>query len=738
MMKKFFPFLILIFPIALILPSLGMFAFPPGSPYSDLAITHLPNVLFLKHSIATWHQIPLWSDLILSGYPFAADPLSGLWYLPGWLAVVLPEPFGFNLLIVLHLLLGGIGLFIFLRSEQLDELPALLGAFTFELMPKLFAHFASGHITLLFAVMWTPWLLWVEKKKIVSSARKYFFLAGIILGVIVLADVRWIAYAFLVWIAFSFYSARINPLRLDRLLPWIRQILATGLIACLIAAPLVLPLIEFTRLSTRSLLQPADNLMLSLAPAQLLGLFIPQFWGYSEDIVYPGAIAILLFLAVVCLGEARRKSAFWIGVVVAVIIFSLGANIPGSYALARLPGLSLLRVPTRWLFVACLAFSILAAYGADALSRNGYRKLARPNPTIFYVGLSAFILFLAAGVWVISKDLPISFLWSAIFFPVLTVLIVLRVYAKISVGWWFPLIFGLVILDMGSISLSQVSFQDAATVMGMNKQVADFLNQQVGTFRVYSPSYSIPQQVGSLANIQLADGIDPLQLTAYVNFMKEATGVPSEGYSVTLPPFSTGNPLTANQAYLPDAVQLGLLNVRYVTAEYDLASQGLDMVARFGETRIYENKQVKPRAWVQRADMPVGDGIISTPVAMITPNKITLTALGPGLLVLSEINYPDWAVRVDNLNEKIVPVAGILRGVDLPAGKHTVTFTYEPVLLLVGLALAATGWIGMLILVLRTYLKIKKPLFYIQKPTVFEYKKVKFPNFRIDNKGRTR
>ncbi len=463
MIKKLFPFLILICPIALILPFLGQFAFPPGSPYSDLAITHLPNAIYLKQSISTWRQIPLWSDLILSGYPFAADPLSGIWYLPGWLAVVLPEPFGFNLLIVVHLLFGGIGLFLFLRSENLGELPAVLGAFTFELMPKLFAHYASGHITLLFAVMWTPWLLWVEKKKAVSPGRKYNFLAGIILGMIALADVRWVAYAGLVWMAFSFYCARVHLLRIRSLLGWIGQILGAGLIAFLIAAPLVLPLIEYTRLSTRSLLQPADNLMISLAPAQLLGLLIPQFWGYSETMVYPGVITILLLLAVWCLAETRRKTWFWTGVILAAVIFALGANIPGAGLLARLPGFSLLRVPTRWLFIACLSFSILAAYGADELSRKEVYKLARPNPTIFYVGISAFVLFLAAGVLVVSKTLPLPFLWSAIFIPVASLLIILRVYAKIPSGWWFPLIFGLAILDMGTISLSQVSFRDAGT-----------------------------------------------------------------------------------------------------------------------------------------------------------------------------------------------------------------------------------------------------------------------------------
>jgi hypothetical protein len=406
-------------------------------------------------------------------------------------------------------------------------------------------------------------------------------------------------------------------------------------------------------------------------------------------------------VAGVCQGEVRRKSAFWSGVILAVIVFSLGANIPGATLLARLPGFSLLRVPTRWLFIACLSFSILTAYGADALARSGYIQLARPNPAIFYVGISAFILFLGAGVLVVSKSLPIPFLWSAIFIPVTSILILLRVYAKIPAGWWFPLIFGLVLLDMGTISLSEVSFQKAGSVMGINKQAVDFLNQPGKPFRVYSPSYSVPQQLGSLENIELADGIDPLQLSTYVNFMKAATGVPTTGYSVTLPPFSTGNPLTANQAYLPDGHQLGLLNVGFVASEYDLARDGLTLVARFGEKRIYANPQVKPRAWVQPASLPAGEGILSAPAPVISANKITLTADGPGLLVLSEIDYPGWIVRVDNVKASIQPVAGILRGVSLPAGEHVVTFTYEPVPVYVGLALAGMAWLGMLVFVFR-------------------------------------
>ncbi len=700
MKKRIFLILILICPIALILPFLGKFAFPPGSPYSDLVISHTPNALYIRHSISTWKEIPLWSDLILSGYPFAADPLSGLWYLPGWLAIVLPEPFGFNLLIVLHIFFSGIGLFLFLRSENLGELSALLGAFTFELMPKLFAHFASGHITLLFAVSWTPWLLWIEKKKIGSTRRIYHFLTGIILGMIALADVRWVAYASCLWIAFSLYCARKNLTRLG-FLRWIGTKFGEGLIAFLLAAPLLLPLMEYTRLTTRSLLQPADNLMLSLAPAQLLGLFIPQLWGYAETIVYPGVLPFLLLLAVLCLPEARRKANFWIGVILVTILFSLGSNLPGSGWLVMLPGFSLLRIPTRWLFITFMSFSILAAYGVDTLSNNGYRKLARPNPAIFYVGFTAFILFLAAGLLVVSKSLPLPFLWSTIFVPVISILILLRVNSKIPTRWWFTLIFGLAILDMGTISFSQVSFQDAVAVMDSNKEVGNFLNQQAKPFRVYSPSYSVPQQLGSSLNLELADGIDPLQLSDYVDFMRGASGVPSVGYSVTLPPFSTGNPRIDNQAYLPDEKMLGLLNVRYVTAEYELSSENLRPVAIFDQTRIYENIQAKPRAWVQQSDLPAGEGIISEPVPLISANQITLSAAGPGLLVLSEIDYPGWIVRVDNVKANIVRAASILRAVNLPAGRHKITFSYEPVPLYAGLALAASAWLGMLLFALR-------------------------------------
>ncbi|HEX2980540.1 MAG TPA: hypothetical protein VHO48_09775, partial [Anaerolineaceae bacterium] len=88
---------VLALPLVMLLPFLGQFAYPIHSSFSDLAISHYPNAVFLRRSILVYGQIPLWSGSILSGYPFAANPLSGLWYPPGWLALLFPLPFGLNL-----------------------------------------------------------------------------------------------------------------------------------------------------------------------------------------------------------------------------------------------------------------------------------------------------------------------------------------------------------------------------------------------------------------------------------------------------------------------------------------------------------------------------------------------------------------------------------------------------------------------------------------------------------------
>jgi hypothetical protein len=227
-------------------------------------------------------------------------------------------------------------------------------------------------------------------------------------------------------------------------------------------------------------------------------------------------------------------------------------------------------------------------------------------------------------------------------------------------------------------------------------------------FRVYSPSYSIPQQTAALYNLQLADGIDPLQLSAYAKFMDKATGVPATGYSVTLPPFASGDPQKDNEFFIPDARQLGLLNVKYIAAAYNLNSDGLNLIAQFGETRIYENQFVLPRAWVQPTGSQVGSNIQTATIDKYEPDEVEITGQGPGLLVLSEVEYPGWQVWVDGKPGQVVTVAGVLRGVDLPEGPHQINFVFRPWIVYIGIAIFLITWGGIISVTFFACRRVKK------------------------------
>lgn len=67
-------------------------------------------------------------------------------------------------------------------------------------------------------------------------------------------------------------------------------------------------------------------------------------------------------------------------------------------------------------------------------------------------------------------------------------------------------------------------------------------------------------------------------------------------------------------------------------------------------------------------------------LAGYAPEQITLYATSEeaGLLVLNDAFYPGWQATLNGRPVPIYQVDGLFRGVMLPAGNHTVTFTFQP------------------------------------------------------------
>jgi hypothetical protein len=579
-------------------------------------------------------------------------------------------------------------------------LPALAGALAFELFPKSFAHYGAGHVTLLFAVAWTPWLLLVEHLQDYVSVKKVKLLPAVVLGFILLADVRWGLYAGTLWLLYSLHLQTKDGYYWQLLLRWIRTIVSQAAVAALIAAPLLLPLLEYTRLSTRHTMTAEESLILALPPAKLLGLLYPDLAAYAEWTIYPGALALLMLVWSLFHSDLRKRSRFWIWALVVTLLIALGPGIPiigaAMQYIVRLPLLNLLRVPTRAIFIMGLAFAALLAHTLDFLSE--YRKPAgiqkqRFGPGLVLVGITAFGVLLAAGVSVVSAGVPLEFAWGALALTIFCILILLRQSERISGKAWLLILLPLLVLDLGGAGYSQIEFRENENVLAEGNAAAGYLAAQDGLFRIYSPSYSLPQQTAATHGLQLADGVDPMALQTYTQFMDSATGVPRNGYSVTLPPLEGEDVHQVNQNYLPDAHLLGLLNVRYVAAEFPLDVPGLRLYEQFGSTHIYQNEFGLPRAWVQDETESIGVNVKSIDDIRLTPNRIELTAPGPGLLVLSELDYPGWQVSVNGEKAEIQSIMGLLRGVYLTGSENQVIFAFRPVSLYAGLILAATGWI---------------------------------------------
>jgi hypothetical protein len=350
----------------------------------------------------------------------------------------------------------------------------------------------------------------------------------------------------------------------------------------------------------------------------------------------------------------------------------------------------LLRVPSRALFLTGLGVASLAGYGTDAILNK--RQPARVRFLIMALfGICLFAILLFVGIGFIGGEVVGSMFWGTLGLILSAVWIGLGVRNKLPTSLWVGGVLLIAVIDLVVFDLDSFVGKDADQVLAERGAVAQFIANTDGSSRTYSPSYSIPQQTAIHHGIRMADGVDPLQIAVYSQFMDQASGVPRDGYSVTIPYFSSGQPKTDNAAFVPDAEKLGLLNVGYVVSDFELHVEELKFERQLDGAFIYSNTKEGFSAWVQPGGISATDEKKPAEVVNRSPNRLEISATGPGTLIVSEIAYPGWSVLVDGVDEEMVFLDDLLMGVNLEPGPQRVEFIFRPRSVYIGMSLFVGG-----------------------------------------------
>ncbi len=670
--------------VAFILVHINDFFFSQNSEYSDIPITHYPNLLHIQDGIKNDHQIPLWSGLIQSGYPFSANPLSGLAYIWGWIAILFSLPAGINIVFILHLLCGAMGTYLFLREEGRSMVAALFGAFAFILSTKIYAHFAAGHLSLLFAIFWTPWIFYFTKKIVSGNVRIFRLLAGIVLGFIIAADPRWSIPLGLLWLPYVLKQE-------STLNSKYRTLTVTCITGVITSSAMWLPLLELIKYSSRSSLSITERSVYALTLSNLFAFFIPDSGGFSEWVLYPSAIVVLMVVLGLFLYKENRSIRFWYVAGGLALLLSFGSQVPILKYFFEIPGVSLLRVPSRFLFITIFTFAVISAFVYDYLISLPVRY--RFDRFFFLVPVTAFVFLFTLGVYFATAKLTWTILWSIVFFFLGTVAIGLVLHHKIPARL-IPLLVGiLLIVDLIGVNTLNLRPVKAIDMLNDKPVLMEQLAELPVFARIYTPSYSISQDEGAFWQVNQINGIDPMQISSYVEYFEQTSGIAVDGYSVTLPPFNEGHPALDNRQYCPDTKKLAMLNVAYVIADFSL-----DHCRDLQAGKIVEAKYL----YQLENKLDVGyfeNGSSAFELIRYEPNIIQLHTSGGGRLVLREIFYPGWTATIDDLKTP-VQREGIFRAIEVPPGNHDIRFVYQPALVAYGFILQFLGLLVVIILIM--------------------------------------
>jgi hypothetical protein len=373
---------------------------------------------------------PLWNPYHFAGHPAVADPQS-LLFTPTFflLALIFPSASmqGFDVFVLLHLLMGGAGMVAICRRQSFAPIAAVLAAVIFMLGGV--AASRLQHTGMIISYSFFPVALWLLEIMLERPRVSNGIGFGIVAALMALGRDQ-VAFLFcVVLLARAAFSVATAPRPLDHLrerVPALFAAAATG--ASILVVPVLLTL-QFLATSNRPGIAFGVAAAGSLAPVNFATMLAPDifgslaktynYWGPAYDTMpepdWTDRAVDYLFIgtAPMALGlwhglaggrVFAREMRFVHGVIAAALIYTLGRWTPVFEPIYDFfPGVSLYRRPADAAFVLNAGFALSSGYLLHRFIAHGvprpFQKFPRPLAHALCAGAIGVVLALVvAGV----------------------------------------------------------------------------------------------------------------------------------------------------------------------------------------------------------------------------------------------------------------------------------------------------------------------------------------------------
>ncbi len=341
-------------------------------------------------------SFPQWNPYLLGGMPFIAAMHGDVFYPTFLLRMLMPTDAAMTWGFIVHVVLAGMFMYLFLRAIGLSFFPALLGGAAYELSGAVASLVSPGHDGKLYVSALLPLVLLFIYRGVREGRRWAWGALTIAIGLAVLSPhPQMLQYLLLTagaWALYLAFGGEGVPLARDLRLRRLAYALGAVLLGALIGAIQYFPVRQYVAWSPRAGGRGYDHATsYSMQLPELFNTYLPEFTGILQS--YWGANGIHLHseyfgaagfvLALAGLGSALRRPSvrfFWFGVLIVGLLWTLGGSTPFYHIVyAIVPGTKFFRAPGMAVFVPNFAFAVLAAYGAE-------RALAGRVSTRYLVG----------------------------------------------------------------------------------------------------------------------------------------------------------------------------------------------------------------------------------------------------------------------------------------------------------------------------------------------------------------